>query len=87
MSTATVNDRLPRMRRLIDDDDVVCPAGCPARAGTGVLCRIEGEVIDGRRNPATIARYCTGDNRACPTWQADKEAVWAGRRGALDRAE
>lgn len=81
---AVVNPRLPRIARLIEEGDVVCPAGCPARAGQAVLCRIEGAVIDARRNPSSLQAYCLGENRHCPTWRADKEATWAARRGALD---
>lgn len=73
---STINARLPRLARLIDPSDVRCPAGCPALAGEGVLCRIEGDVIDARRNPSTVTGYCTGNHQACPTWQADKEAHW-----------
>ncbi len=81
---STVNARLPRLARLIDDADVVCPAGCAARAGTGVMCRVEGDVIDARANPTSVARFCLGDNRTCPSWQAEKEAHWAEQRSALE---
>lgn len=81
--TATMNPRLPRPTRLIDAEDITCPAGCPARAGSGVLCRIEGEVIDGRMNPSSLMSFCLGAYKTCPTWIADKDAIAAGRRGAL----
>jgi|1185.fasta_scaffold13313_2 hypothetical protein len=80
--SATAHDKLPRPRRLIEPEDIVCPAGCPARAGTSVLCRIEHEVIDGRLNPYSLRDYCLGDYRTCSTWRAEKEAVAEGQRGA-----
>ena len=84
MSSATAHDKLPRPRRLIDPEDIVCPAGCPALAGTGVYCRVAHEAIDGRLNPYALRDFCLGEYKRCPTWRADKEAVAEGRRGALE---
>ena len=83
-ATVTVHEKLPRPRRLIDPEDIVCPAGCPALAGTGVLCRVAHEVIDGRLNPHSLQGFCLGDYQACSTWRAEKQAVAEGRRGALE---
>jgi hypothetical protein len=82
----TVNDRLPRMRRLIDDADVVCPGGCAARGGMGVMCRPVQRVIDARRDPTLVANRCLSDNAAagtnpaqpgyqgCDVWRAARDA-------------
>jgi hypothetical protein len=76
---ATANALLPRPVRLIDDADVVCPAGCPALAGTGVRCRIEVHTLDARLEPSAIRGYCLADYQACPSWQAEKDAIREGR--------
>jgi hypothetical protein len=83
---ATVNERLPRPARLIDQADVICPAGCVARAGGGVLCRIEGDVIDARLNPLSVGDFCLGDYQSCPTWRAHKNAISAGSERAFREA-
>lgn len=82
----TVNDRLPRMARLIEAADVACPAGCPARAGTGVMCRVLEQVADARREPTAVVNRCLSDNPAaglhpdqpgyqgCDVWRASKDA-------------
>lgn len=80
----TAHEKMLRPRRLIDTEDIGCPAGCPALAGSGVLCRVEHHVIDGRLNPYTLRDFCLGEYKACPTWRADKDAVAEGRRGALE---
>lgn len=82
---ATAHPKMLRPRRLIDPADVVCPAGCPARAGSGVLCRIEGGVIDARTNPYSLRDFCLGDYQACPTWRVAREAELAGRGQEFER--
>jgi hypothetical protein len=92
---ATANERLPRLRRLIEDSDVACPAGCPANAGQGVHCRIVGQTVDARKDPTSVANRCLSDNPAagprpaqpgyqgCDAWRASREADLDHRRLSL----
>jgi hypothetical protein len=34
--------------------------------------------------PFSLRDFCLGDYKTCPTWRTDKEAVEAGKRGALE---
>src|SRR4051812_40246632 len=75
----------PSLLRLIDDADVKCPAGCPALAGTGVLCRITEVPLPAREQPSSLKSYCLNESghRTCPIWQDDKERTWSDRPTAL----
>lgn len=61
-------------------DEPTCPAGelvVLADSGRACHCRIAGELIDERENPASYNGFCTGANalggnyQRCPTWRAD----------------
>jgi hypothetical protein len=69
-------------RRLLDQRDMRCPVA-EAVGGTCVWCPIEETVIDARLNPTATSAYCMGDYKACPTWRAEKQRVWAARREPL----
>jgi hypothetical protein len=69
-----------------------CPAGAlvsEAAGGTGCVCRITRNLIDSRRNPSTLARFCFAQEgyRGCPTWRADREELWRSKtiRDLLNR--
>lgn len=69
-------------KRLENGSVIHCPAGDPARLGTGVFCRIEGKVIEGvgpASNAAAIRHFCTGCPSSdsgftiCPSWRTARE--------------
>jgi len=66
------------LKRLLKPEDLVCPAAVLMN-DCDSFCRIEDGLIEGRVNPDSIAAYCAGDHLSCPTWQADKEALWEQR--------
>lgn len=73
---------LPR----VFDPVVGCPAGEPigeALEGSGCHCRVEHSAILAATSPRSLLAFCLGDYRACPTWQAEKERVWADMRTEL----
>lgn len=76
---------LPEQQRLIEQDDLDCPAAGTALAGQGVYCKIERHTLDARkgREPTSVMNFCCGDHTACPTWRAEKERIWAERRAEL----
>jgi hypothetical protein len=78
----TAVPQLAKLRRLIDDEDVKCPAGQSCMAGAGVLCRLEGLPIVANEQPTSLQAFCLNEegHTQCPTWRAEKERVWAGRR-------
>lgn len=65
--------------------------GCPAGVEIGSLearplgcrCRIEGSTILEPAGTPSLVNFCYGAYTACPTWRADKEAVWAGDHDAI----
>lgn len=85
-------------KRLQDGSIITCPAGEPARLGSGVFCKIEGTVIEGSgpsANVATIKHYCTGCSlkgngfTICPSWRVAREADMTQQEAstALQRAQ
>lgn len=61
--------------RHLRPDDVRCEAG-ELVGDSGVLCKIEEGVIEGRTSPSSLMAYCCSDYQACPTWKKSKEAEW-----------
>lgn len=84
MGSATANERLPRPQRRIEDADVVCEAGRCAQVGEAVLCKITETLVSARKDPRSLMAFCLGDPTQCPVWRAEKDAIAARRRGALD---
>lgn len=76
-------ERSPQFRRGRSE----CPAGrfiAMTRDGTaGCLCAVEGEPISLASQPASLVDFCFGDHTRCPTWQAERRRVMAGRRTPL----
>lgn len=73
---------LPR----VFDAVVQCPAGEPigeALAGSGCACRIEESALMAATDPSTLIAFCLHDYQTCPTWQADKQRIWAAQRRRL----
>jgi len=71
---------LPR----VFDAVVECPGGefvGEALEGSGCHSRIEHSGIFASTSPRSLIAYCMGDYRTCPTWRAEKERVWARKRG------
>jgi hypothetical protein len=66
--------------RQIESGDVACPAG-QAVGDASVLCRVDGDLIDGHVNPSSIERFCTGGYMRCPVWRDAREAEWRARDG------
>jgi hypothetical protein len=69
-------------KKLHNGTIITCPAGEPAKLGTGVFCRIEGKVIEGKgpaANTATIEHFCTGCSlkgtgfTICPSWRTARD--------------
>lgn len=63
---------------------------CPAAAVTqrvdgevSVVCGVEGTVLSSATDPQSVLTFCMGDHLGCPSWQAEKEAIAAGRKAAL----
>lgn len=71
--------------RPLEDRDIQCPAG-ERKGEAGCFCSVEGGLIDGRRDTSSITAFCMGDYTSCPTWQAEKEHVWAqqGAKGLVE---
>lgn len=71
------------------DAPVQCPAGrfiaLGKRGASGVECRIEHSDIMSSDQSATLVSYCLNRSgyRQCPSWQAEKEHIWAGKREEL----
>jgi hypothetical protein len=61
-----------------------CPAAAVMSADPGrwitVRCGVEHSVLSSEGDPMSIATFCCGDHTRCPSWQAEREAGWAGRR-------
>jgi len=74
---------LPKPIRLIDQKDVICPAGEACGAGKAVRCRIEHSTIVAAENPSTVQGFCLGQYMLCPTWQAEKQRIEANRIAPL----
>jgi hypothetical protein len=75
-----------QLLRLIENADIVCPAGRAVGAGRGVLCGVEQHVLE-LTEGTSIERYCTGDYKQCPSWRAEKEAYWEAQRTALEASD
>lgn len=72
--------------KLIDGREIVCPMGRTGHCGTGVLCTVEGTVLEvsgPQSDPRSIEQFCTKDCVACPTYQMFAEF----RTNQLDTAE
>lgn len=65
-------------KRQIKPEEIRCPAGMLMN-DVDCFCRIEQGLIEGRVSPDSIARFCLGDYKECPTWKAEKEAEWERR--------
>lgn len=60
-----------------------CPAAEVSRRVDGavvVVCRVEGTTLSSAGDPQSLLTFCLGDPQACPSWQAEKEAIAAGRK-------
>jgi hypothetical protein len=61
-----------------------CPAAVVLSATPGremtLRCGVEGTIITADGDPMSVASFCCGDHTACPSWRAEREANWAGRR-------
>lgn len=71
-----------RSRLRLNGSESRCPAATvtPAIAdGFVVACGVEGSRLSSVSDPQSILTFCCGDHLACPSWQASKEAEWAGR--------
>lgn len=73
------------------DLTVDCPAGVQigdlqARP-LGCRCRIEQHTLLEPEQTPSLVRWCYGDYTQCPTWRADKEAVWAGQGDAITASD
>jgi hypothetical protein len=71
---------LPR----VFDPCVTCPGGAPigeAPGGSGCECRIERSAILASIDPSSLVKFCLSADgyQTCPTWQAEKQRVWARR--------
>ncbi len=77
---------MAQLLRLIENADIVCPAGRAVGAGRGVLCGVENHVLQ-LDEGMSIERYCTGDYKQCPSWRAEKEAYWEAQRSALEASD
>jgi hypothetical protein len=67
---------LPR----VFDAQVTCPAGAPigeALRGSGCACRVVQEPVLSSTDPSSLVQFCLADYCLCPTWRAEKEAIWA----------
>ena len=61
------------------DAPVVCPAGeriAERLEGPACRCRIESSVITAARDGSSLAVYCQGDFKLCPTWRLARETEW-----------
>ena len=43
-------------------------------------CGVEGTVLTAAGDPMSVSTFCLGDHTNCPSWRAEREAQWAGRR-------
>lgn len=77
---------MAQLLRLIENDDIVCPAGRAVGAGRGVLCGVEGHVLEVTEG-LSIERFCAGDYKQCPSWRAEKEAYWEAQRTAIEASD
>lgn len=69
-----------------------CASGCPAAqmlhpvdGSVSLRCGVEGTVLSSKSDPQSLLSFCIGadgDNahEFCPTWQAAREAEFAGRQ-------
>lgn len=87
-----MTDTLARARSglpLVFDFPVECPAGVAIGLGkggsSGCHCRVEDSDILAAENPSSLMAYCLSaqGHKRCPTWQAEKERIAAGRRTQL----
>lgn len=63
-----------------------CPAASVSRRVDGavvVVCRVEDTELSSSSDPQSMLTFCLGNHLECPSWQAEKEAMAAGKRGAL----
>lgn len=63
-----------------------CPAAQVTRSALGgiaIHCRVEDTRLTSRQDPQSVLSFCVGDYESCPSWMAEKEAIAAGRQGAL----
>lgn len=74
-----------------------CPAakllGISA-GGLTVRCAVERSLVTEQGDPSTLGSFClcsaatrNGGYTACPTWQREKERVWASRRAEVGEQE
>lgn len=85
MKHLRVNDpgRRTRARQLVFDPKPECPAAlalAETRGGSGVRCAIEQAVLTAQGDPSSLASFCLGNYRVCPTWAFEKERIEEGRR-------
>ena len=43
-------------------------------------CGVEGTVLSAAGDPMSVHTFCVGDHTRCPSWRAEREANWAGRK-------
>lgn len=63
-----------------------CPAATVSRRVDGAVvvhCRVEGTTLTSAADPQSLLTFCMGSPLSCPSWQAEKEAIAAGRRDVL----
>jgi hypothetical protein len=61
-----------------------CPAATVMSADPGrwitIRCGVEHSVLSSEGDPMSVATFCLGDYRRCPSWRAERESNWSGRR-------
>ena len=72
------------LRRLIERDDITCPAGDTREGGRGVQCRVVDVPLMATEQPDSISAYCMGCYTECPVWRDDKERGWRGEQSAVE---
>lgn len=66
----------------------MCPAGEGIEEtirGPACRCRITHETITRDENSGSLRAFCAGNHLACPTWQAEKDAIAKGLGRELGR--
>lgn len=70
------------------DVETACPAGAvigETIQGSGCRCRVEHESLTATSSPTSLILYCLNRDgyKRCPTWQAEKKRIEAGRVARL----
>ena len=72
------NENIRRNRELVEEREVVCPAGTPTHDKTIVkacFCRISQDVVSPATSPISYGRCTSQEYLECPVWRMVKDRI------------